>query len=79
MAKRKKPAIDYEPIDQSHEAIARRIKRKKLVTKAFGVYNFTPLVSRMLAGVFVELSEGDEKRRMEVRNLIDRVLVGRNG
>jgi len=54
-----------------------RTKRVKTIAKAIGAYNFTPLISRILAEVLLNLSERDARRKMEVLALFGRIANGK--
>ena len=52
--------------------------RIKTIARNLGAYNYTPLISRTLAGVLVELSEAPKERGDEVLGLFGRIVSGRN-
>lgn len=53
------------------------IKRKKKAEKAIGNYGYTPLTSRILANVFVDLSIGDKQHANEVMAMLKRIVEGK--
>ncbi len=63
----------------SVDNLIRQRKRCLAVEKSFAAHGYTPYCAKVLAGVFVTLSEsGDEPRKAGVLGLIKRIMDGKN-